>query len=160
PRGRHEKDSHHAGEPEDADLLVRVYIPSARLYAAEASRLLSLFREWLTMTRRCNVRQSGYHTPSGDMYEFFVDASTFQDNLSEEFDNFSDFLTLCSEDASAAADVLTSAGIDRTSSVRVVARFGREVQRLQIDLRHEREQRMLTIRHGLEEQLLESGVGL
>jgi len=94
------------------------------------------------------------------MYEFFVDASVVQTDLREEFDNFSDFLTLCSEDAPAATDVLTSAGIDRTSSVKLVARFGREVQRLQLDLRHDREQRMLTIRQSLEEELLEGGVDL
>lgn len=149
-----------SGEDDQVNLLLRIYIPSARLYAGEASRLLSLFREWLTTTRGYGVRQSGYHTASGDMYEFFVDASVVQTDLREEFDNFSDFLTLCSEDAPAATDVLTSAGIDRTSSVKLVARFGREVQRLQLDLRHDREQRMLTIRQSLEEELLEGGVDL
>ncbi len=147
-------------ESDRENLLLRVYIPSARLYATEASRLLSLFREWLTMTRGYGVRQSGYHTASGEMYEFFVDAAVTQAKLNAEFDSFSDFLTLCSEDTSAATHVLTSAGIDRTSSVKLVARFGKEVQRLQIDLRHEREQRMLSIRQLLEEQLLESGVDL
>jgi transcriptional regulator with XRE-family HTH domain len=150
-------DSKKADEP---GLLFRVYIPSTRLYAEEASKLLSLFREWLTMTRGIGLRQAGYHTASGEVYEFFVDDSAFRADLNEEFDNFSDFLTMCSEEPSAAADVLTSTGIDRTSSTKLVTRFGREVQRLQIDLRHEREQRMLTIRHGLEEQLLESGVDL
>jgi transcriptional regulator with XRE-family HTH domain len=142
------------------DLLFRVYIPTGRLYATEASRLLALFHEWLITTRGYGIRRSGYQTVSGEMYEFFAETSVVQPDLREEFDSFSDFLTLCSEDTSAAADVLTSAGVDRTASVKLVARFGREVQRLQIDLRHEREQRMLTIRHGLEEQLLESGMDL
>ena len=95
--------SFHSGENDHGNLLFRIYIPSGRLYAAEASRLLSLFREWLITTRGYGVRQSGYHTASGEMYEFFVDGSVAQTDLSEEFDNFSDFLTLCSEDAPAAA---------------------------------------------------------
>jgi hypothetical protein len=147
-------------ESDQADLLLRVYIPSERLYAAEASRLLSLFREWLTTTRGHGVRQSGYRTASGEMFEFFADASVVQADLRAEFDSFSNFLTLCSEDAPEAADMVASMGLDRASSAKLVARFGKEVQRLQIDLRHEREQRMLTIRHSLEEQLLESGVDL
>lgn len=149
-----------ANEESDPNLLLRIYIPSARIYAAEASRLLSLFREWLSATHGYDVRQSGYSTSSGEMFEFFADASVGQPDLHEEFDSFSVFLKLCSDNASAAADVLTSAGIDRKSSVKLVAKFGREVQRLQIDLRHEREQRMLTIRQDVEDQLLESGVDL
>jgi hypothetical protein len=145
-------------EGDRGNLLFRIYIPSGRLYAAEASRLLSLFHEWLTTTRGYAVRQSGYRTASGEMYEFFADSSLVQPDLREEFDRFSDFLTLCSQDVSAAADALTAAGVDRASSVKLAARFAREVQRLQTDLRYEREQRMLTIRHGLEEQLRETGM--
>jgi len=152
--------SSHSQEGGRGNLLFRIYIPSGRLYAAEASRLLSLFHEWLTTTRGYAVRQSGYRTASGEMYEFLADASVVQPDLREEFDSFSDFLTLCSEDASAAADVLTSAGADRTSSVNLVARLAREVQRLQSDLHYEREQRVSTIRLGLEKQLLEAGMDL
>jgi hypothetical protein len=44
-------------------LLLRIYIPSERLYAAEARRILSLFRDWLITVRRRRVRQSGYSEP-------------------------------------------------------------------------------------------------
>jgi transcriptional regulator with XRE-family HTH domain len=158
--GQARADPSQSDESAQANLLFRVYIPSGRLYAAEASKLLSLFREWLTATRRYGVRQSEYHASSGKMYEFFVDAPLLQSDLREEFDNFSDFLALCSEDAPAAADMLASSGMDRVSSIKFVARFGKEVRRLQIDLRHEREQRVLTIRHSLEDQLLENGIDL
>ena len=143
-----------------ANLLFRVYIPAERLYAAEAQRLLSLFRDWLVATRGHRVRQTGYQTGSGNMYEFFVDASTPQADLRQEFDKFSDFLTLCSENPATAAELLASARVSHARSVNLVDRFGREVRRLQIDLRHERERRMLTIRHSLEEQLLENQVDL
>jgi len=151
-------ESAHSQEGDRGNLLFRIYIPSGRLYATEASRLLSLFHEWLTTTRGYAVRQSGYRTASGEMFEFLADASVAAPDLRQEFDSFSDFLTLCSEDASAAADVLTSAGADRASSVKLVARLAREVQRLQSDLQYEREQRMSTIRNGLEKQLLETGM--
>jgi transcriptional regulator with XRE-family HTH domain len=145
---------------DQANLLFRVYIPSERLYAAEAQRLLSLFREWLTTARGRGVRQDGYQTASGTMYEFFADASVIQSDQRELFDSFSDFLTLCSEDPSAAADLLVATGLGRASSDDLVAKSGREVHRLQVDLRHERERRMLTIRQNLEQQLLENGLDL
>lgn len=143
-----------------AGLLFRVYIPSERLYASEAQRLLSLFRDWLIAIRRQGVRQDGYRTASGEMFEFFADTAVVQSDRRELFDSFSDFLTLCAENPPAAADLLAAAGLGRASSDELVARYGRDVRRLQVDLRHERERRMLTIRQGLEEQLLESGVDL
>jgi hypothetical protein len=88
---------------DQTDLLLRVYIPSDRLYAAEADRLLSFFRDWLMTSRRHGVRQASYRTTSGQMYEFFADASVAKMNLREEFDSFSNFLMLCSADPSAAA---------------------------------------------------------
>jgi hypothetical protein len=122
-------------------LLLRVYIPSDRLYAAEARKLLSLFREWLIMARGRRIRQSGYSTASGEVYEFFaedsVQSSGVQPDLQEEFDSFSGFLWLCSKDPTAAASLLAAAGLGRASSVELVAKFGKEARRLQIDLRQE-----------------------
>jgi transcriptional regulator with XRE-family HTH domain len=145
---------------DNQNLLFRVYIPAKRLYAAEANRLLSLFREWFIATRGQGVRQTGYRTASGEMYEFFADASITHTDIRQEFDSFSDFLTLCSENPQAAADMLAPTGIDRVSSTDLINYFGREVRRLQIDLRHERERRMLAIRQNLEDQLLENRVDL
>jgi hypothetical protein len=145
---------------DQTDLLLRVYIPSERLYAAEADRLLSLFHDWLMTSRGHGVRQAGYRTASGQMYEFFADASLPNADLRDEFNNFSNFLMLCSTDASAAADMLAPMGLRGASSVDFVARFGREVRRLQIDLAHERERRILTIRQNLETELVDRGVEL
>jgi len=152
-------------DPQDGldqtDLLFRIYVPSERLYAAEADRLLSLFRDWLIATRGHGIRQSGYSTASGKMYEFFTDTSAVQAaDLGEELDGFANFLALSTEDPSAAIDLLAAMGLGRRSSSDLVAWFGKEVRRLQLDLRHERERRVLNIRHDLEEQLVTNGVAL
>ena len=110
------------------NLLLRVYIPSERLYAAEADRFLSLFRDWFTTIRGHGVRQAGYRTTSGQMYEFFADVSKVKTDLHDEFNNFSNFLTLCSTDPSAAADMLYPMGIGRAASADFIARFSREVR--------------------------------
>jgi len=137
---------HAATQDDKTDLLLRVYIPSERLYASEADKLLSLFRDWLIASHGHGIRQDGYRTASGQLYEFFADASMAKKDLRKELNDFSNFLTLCSADPSAAADMLSPMGLERAHSVDFVARFGREVRRLQIDLAHERERRILTIR--------------
>lgn len=150
----------HRSISDTTNLLLRIYIPSERLYAEEANRLLSLFREWLTTIRGRSIRQSGYRTGSGEMYEFFAGGSVPRADLREEFSNFSGFLALSIRDPAAAADLLVSTGFDRVPAADLAARFGRDVRRLQIDLRHERERRMLTIRHSLEEELTDNGINL
>ena len=141
----------------EKNLLFRVYVPSGRLYATEADKLLSLFQDWLNRVGRHNVRQEGYRTAAGEVYEFFGDTALASGQLSREFDNFSDFLDMCVEDAPAAADMLLRAGIDRQSVSDMVMRYGKEVRRLQLDLRQQRESRMLAIRHTLESELVEAG---
>jgi hypothetical protein len=140
----------------EKNLLFRVYVPSGRLYADEADRLLSLFQDWLNRVGRHHVRQGGYRTAAGEVYEFFGDPALASGQLTEEFDNFSGFLDLCMEDASAAIENLSRTGIDLRSAGSIVARFGKEGRRLQLDLRQQREARMLEIRHALESELVES----
>jgi hypothetical protein len=141
----------------EKNLLFRVYVPSGRLFAAEADKLLSLFQDWLNRVGRHNVRQGGYRTSAGEVYEFFGDSTLAGCELSREFDDFSGFLDLCIEDAAAAGALLSQAGIDRTSASDMVMRYSKEVRRLHLDLRQQRESRMLAIRHTLESELVEVG---
>jgi len=143
------------------NLLLRLYIPSERLYAAEARRLLSLFHDWMTKTRGPRFRQVSYRTTAGEMFEFFaVDHTGRQSDLQGEFNSFADFLTLCSTDPSAAADKLAPLGLARAAASDFVGRLGTEVRRLQVDLAQEREKRVMAIRHDLEKQIVDNGIAL
>ena len=117
---------------------------------------MTLFSEWMAKTRGHGVRQSGYITPSGKVYEFMADVSAGYTDLYQEFDQFSSFLALCSQDPRSAGAVLASSAqkLSAASGVALVGHFGKEVRRLEIDLRHERERRMLSIRQDLEDRLM------
>jgi hypothetical protein len=138
------------------NLLFRIYVPAGRLYAAEADKLLSLFQDWLSHVGKHRIRQDGYRTASGQVYEFFGDASLTHGQLTREFDEFSGFLDLCTEDFTAAIDFLSHAGVNRRSATDMVTRYGKQVRRLNLDLKHERESRMLGIKHSLESELVEA----
>jgi hypothetical protein len=142
----------------ERNLLFRVYVPSGRLYAAEADKLISLFRDWLSSAGKHSVRQDGYRTGAGQVYEFFGDESLQRQEISREFDVFSRFLTECVEDPAAATVTLSGAGLNRRTAEEMVARYGKEVRRLHLDIRQERESRLLAIRHSLEAELLDAGL--
>ncbi len=140
----------------ERNLLFRVYyVPAGRLYAAEADKLLGLFRDWLSQVGKHAVRQDGYTTAAGKVYEFFGDDSLPAQGLSAQFDDFSDFLTQCVDDPSAAKQHLRQLGLDPRTGSSLVQRYGKEVRRLHLDLRHDRESRILEIRHSLESELLD-----
>lgn len=146
-------------EYETPDLLFRVYVPSGRLYASEADKLVSLFRDWVSGVRGRRIRQGGYQTRAGKVYEFFSEEGVDHIDLRQEFDYFSEFIKLCDSDPSRASEHLLKAGLlDRSASAELVARYGREGRRLRIDLRHERERRILSIRQSLESDLLDQGI--
>jgi anti-anti-sigma factor len=140
----------------DFDLLFRVYIPADRMYAAEACRLIGLFRSWLTTTRQRGIRQSGYQTAAGEMFEFYADASAAPLDLPEQLSCFSNFLTLCVDDEEAAVELLAAMNLRDSVCQDLARRFGREVRRLQLDLHHERERRILTLRQSLEQEFVEN----
>jgi hypothetical protein len=144
----------------ERNLLFRLYVPSGRLYAAEADKLLSLFRDWLSSVGKHSVRQDGYRTAAGQVYEFFGDESLQRHEISREFDLFSKFLTECVENPAVAAGTLSGAGLNRRTAEVMVARYGKEVRRLQMDIRQERESRLLAIRHSLEAELLDAGINV
>ncbi|MGA5709798.1 hypothetical protein ACPCK8_25625 [Streptomyces cellulosae] len=143
----------------ESNLLFRVYVPSGRLYASEADRLLSLFHDWLTQVGRHSVRQDGYSTAAGHVYEFYGDTTLLPQEMSRQFSDFSTFLDLCTQDPDAAEEELSARGIERASASNIVTRYGKSVRRINTDLRHEREARMLAIRHRLESELLELADG-
>jgi hypothetical protein len=126
------------------------------LFAAEADKLLSLFQDWLNRVGRHHVRQGGYRTAAGEVYEFFGDSALASGQLTKEFDDFSGFLDLCMKDPAAAVDKLSRTGIGPQAAGGMVARFGKEARRLQLDVRHQRETLVLKIRHELESELVEA----
>ncbi|WP_412078270.1 hypothetical protein ACLF6K_30795 [Streptomyces xanthophaeus] len=143
----------------ESNLLFRIYVPSGRLYASEADTLLRLFHDWLTQVGRHSIRQDGYSTAAGRVYEFFGGESLVSSEMTRQFSDFSSFLDLCAKDPDAAEGELYSRGVERRSAADIVVRYGKSVRRINTDLRHERESRILSIRHRLESELLDMAEG-
>jgi hypothetical protein len=139
----------------ERNLIFRVYVPSGRLYAAEIDKLLSLFQDWLSDTGRHSIRKDGYRTSAGQYYEFFQEGPAAHDRFTSDLDDFTGFLTTCVENPPAAVKQLSRVGLDVKSAEARVARYAREVRRLNLDLRQERESRILVIRHAIESELLD-----
>lgn len=141
-------------------LLFRVYIPAHRLWASETDRMLVLFRDYLSNVGHRNVTLNQRRTAQGIIYEFFSAESDGQGptpsvGLAVEFSEFSRLLDLCLTDTSKAEQLLRDKRVDPREIEAVLSRFSKEAKRLQVDLRQERERKVLSIRHRLEAELSE-----
>ncbi|MFF0471362.1 hypothetical protein ACFYPX_28485 [Micromonospora zamorensis] len=144
-------------EQADKHLLFRVYIPKGRLWSAEADKLFSLFRDWLGQVKGSRVRQDGYSTPQGQVYEFYgEDGSALK--IGDQFSEFSNFLNDCLDHPDDAARSLEFQSLSVAEVSEIVSRYSKEARRLKIDLRHAREVKILSLRHRLESELAETEV--
>ncbi len=141
-------------EDSNKRLLFRVYVPSGRMWANEAEKFIGLFGDWLWKVKGQRVRQDGYTTPQGQVYEFYGDSGIAGETLAYDLDQFADFLDMCVENPDMAHRVV-SADVAGPGFAALVARYAKEARRLKLDLKHEREARVLSIRHRLESELLD-----
>lgn len=142
-------------EDNERHLLFRFYVPSGRLYAQEAESLLGLFREWLGQTGHSRVRQEGYSTAAGQVFEFFSGDGQPESGLSRSFEDFSSFLADCVAMPAAAVARLVANGIAEDAAPIIVSRYATRARRLSLDLKQRREERMLSLKHELENIVLE-----
>jgi hypothetical protein len=141
----------------EQNLFFRMYVPSGRMWALEADKLLQLFRDYLSKVSKVNIRLDQYRTDQGTIFEFHGNDENDQIlGISDKFDEFSRFLDLCVSNPSAAEDLLKNdKDVDSKVIYAIVERYSKEAKRLVIDLKHERERRMLGVRHRLEAELTE-----
>ena len=142
-------------EDNERHLLFRFYVPIGRLYAQEAETLLGLFREWLGQTGHSSVRQEGYSTAAGQVFEFFSAEGQPEGGLSRYFEDFSLFLGECVAKPEAAISQFVASGVDEAAATIIVSRYATRARRLSLDLKQRREERMLSLKHELENLVLE-----
>lgn len=139
----------------ERNLIFRLYVPTGRMWAMEADKLLQLFRDYLGKVSGLRVRQDQYTTNQGVVYEFFGDHALDPATLPKEFDEFSKLLDMCIASPSEATQMLVERSVDARSVHEIVERYAKEAKRLHVDLKHERERRVLSIRHRMESELVD-----
>ncbi|WP_227368312.1 hypothetical protein [Halomonas sp. M20] len=139
----------------ESNLIFRIYVPSERMWANEAEKLLQLFREYLHKVSGLNVRQDQYRTNQGVVYEFFGGDGVEPNSLPQKFDEFSSFMESCVSNPETAQALLESKDLNKSEIFNLVERYSKEARRLHIDIKQERERKILAIRHGLESELSE-----
>lgn len=143
----------------DEGLLFRLYVPSGRLWGDQMGQLLSLFKDYLSKVAKLNVRLDQQSTSKGIIYAFHgaeIDAEEKdRKELTKHFEDFTKLTDLCATDPAAAEELLRGSGANAREISQIISRYSKEFRRLQLDLKHAREEKILSIRHRLESELVE-----
>jgi hypothetical protein len=139
----------------DKNLIFRLYVPSGRLWSAEADKFLQLFQDYLARVDRLAVRLDQKRTDYGVIYEFHGEAPPGEASLSTEFQDFTKLMDLCATDTDAAADLLRTKCLNLRDMSSILERYSKEVRRLQLDIKHDAESKIVSVRHRLESELID-----
>lgn len=139
----------------DKNLIFRLYVPSGRLWSDEADKFLQLFQDYVAKVDRLAIRLDQKRTDYGVIYEFHGEAPPGESSLSTEFQDFSKLVDLCAIDVDAAAKILKAKNVSPHEVVNILKRYSKEARRLQLDLRHDAESKIIAIRHRLESELID-----
>ncbi|MBJ6954333.1 hypothetical protein [Vibrio cholerae] len=137
----------------ESNLIFRIYVPSDRMWAHEAEKFLQLFRDYLHKVSGLSVRHEQYKTNQGVVYEFHGEDSIDNLELASKFDEFSSFMDSCISNPEGATALLEAKSINKIEVMGLIERYRKEARRLHVDIKQERERKLLTIRHSLESEL-------
>ena len=102
------------------------------------------------------MRLAQYRTYKGVIYEKHSEEIASSTDIGKEFSEFTQFMDLCASDTKAAERMLKNKDVDQREVVSILSRYSKEAKRLSVDLKHEREQKLLGIRQRLESELVDS----
>lgn len=138
-----------------SNLAFRMYIPHERIWSNETRVMIGLFRDYLTRVSGLKVRQEERATPLGTVYELFTDESIQSGGLEGEFREFSRLLDSSLTNPEAARAILERKNLAATEVVSIIDRYAKEARRLHVDIKQDRERKLLSIRHRMEAELVE-----
>lgn len=135
------------------NLVFRFYVPANRLWADQAKDLLDLFTDYLRKALGLGIRTSSHASSGGTTYEFFGDGDLPADAIEARLPGFAQAMDLCVRDPDGAERLLVDQGADASDAMRLVTSYARKMRRIATDARHEREQKVLNLRHRFENEL-------
>jgi hypothetical protein len=142
-------------DQQQRNVLFRFYVPKGRIFARETETILGLFRDYLTAAVNVEVRQTSHTTATGTIYEFSGGDAVTTEQVSNQIASFSEVMDLCVRDPGLAERRLVELGADKGQAREVIDRYTKQLRRLAVDIRHERQTVTLRIRQRLESELVE-----
>lgn len=140
-------------------LLFKIYIPNQKMWSNEFDKFIMLFREYASKIsgKELNIQQ--HRTEFGIVCSLFSQNNDIDESeINSLYSEFTNFMNICSLNPEEAKEIISNSKIPKENQDRIFQKYCKEAQRLQIDIKHERESRLLQIKQQLEVELYETSL--
>lgn len=137
-------------------LLFKIYIPNERMWSNEFDKFINLFRDYASTITNVPLKITQNKTDLGMICSLYSLNEDIKENEIEElYRDFSQFMDLCSKNPNEALQLIENTKITPKRKNEIFIKYSKEAQRLLLDMKHEREIRLLRIKQRLESEIQE-----
>ncbi|MBP4141897.1 hypothetical protein J3S90_08785 [Flavobacterium sp. P4023] len=137
-------------------LLFRIYVPNERIWSNEFDKFITLFRDYASNIANEELKITQNRTDSGTICSLYsVNKNISEIEINNLYKEFSSFMDLCSSNPNEAEKLINKLDIAEPKKQIILKKYIRESQRLLLDIKQERELKIVTIKHRLQNELQE-----
>lgn len=137
-------------------LLFRIYVPNDRIWSSEFDKFITLFRDYASNVANEQLKITQNRTDSGTICSLYsVNKSISENEINNLYKEFTSFMDLCSSNPNEAEKLISKLDIAEPKKQSILKKYIKESQRLLLDIRQERELKIVTIKHRLQNELQE-----
>lgn len=137
-------------------LLFRIYIPSERIWSNEFDKFINLFRDYASNVANKELKITQNKTDSGIVCSLYsVNKDLAENEINDLYREFTAFMDICATNPDEAESIVSKLDISIPQKQHILKKYIRESQRILLDIKHERELKILSIKHRLQNELQE-----
>lgn len=141
-------------------LLLRFYIPNDKFGSTELDKFIILFKDFISTITNKSINITQNRTKYGITCTLYSETTEIKhDDLYKMFDDFTKFMELCLNNPTAAAEILIMNDIPKERVSFLITKHVKEAKRILLDLKQDKERRLLSVRQNLESEFLEEHLG-
>lgn len=142
-------------------LLLKFYIPNDNFGSIELDKFIILFKNFISSVSDIPIRIHQNRTSQGVTCTLYSESNEItHDEIYSMFDDFTKFMELCVNDPDKASELLEFKNIPKDKIASLISRHVKEAKRIILDLKQDKERRILQARQNLESELLEEHISL
>lgn len=137
-------------------LLFRIYVPTDRIWSSEFDKFITLFRDYASNVANQQLKITQNRTDSGTICSLYsVNKNISENEINKLYKEFTSFMDLCSSNPKEAEELISKLDIAEPKKQNILKKYIKESQRLLLDIKQERELKIVSIKHRLQNELQE-----
>lgn len=140
-------------------LIFKIYVPNDRIWSNEFDKFIILFRDYASSVANEELKIIQNRTDSGTICSLYsLNKNIEEERVNDLYKEFTSFMDLCSSNSNEAIEIINKLNIDQVNKEKIIKKYIKESQRLLLDIKQERELKLITIKHRLQNELQEAEI--